>query len=540
MAMFFLAYYFLLRKETFFTSNRWFLLAGLITSALLPFVIFTKTIWVDPSPAAIDWSNVPVSAPMENTGFEINWYLVLAIGYGIGLLLFLIVFALDFYSLTKILKNKAIHQQADFKFIDLTANVAPFSFFNTIVYNSSLYSKLELESILEHEKVHSEQNHTLDVLISRLFCVVFWFNPIVWFYKNAIMQNLEFIADSEASKKISDKKAYQITLLKITTQENCVAISNHFYQSLIKKRIVMLNKNQSKKSHYWKYFSVLPALIAFVLFFQIEVIAQEKSIKEDAQQQTSNLSSNQETSSLKSATEINVIANDTVKKTKVIKVHTSNKDDQTEIFIDGKKVSKAEMDNLDPNRIATMDVSKNGGKSTIKIISRNTQGIPDDTEIYIDGERVSKKELDELNQNTIKQMDVNKTGSNKKTIKIITRSTNQSLNNIQAPVPPTPPTPPNFTFKTPKAPNFPKAPKAPKGDPINGDKKAWKQFENQMQEYEQKMQKAAPSMAAFEKQMEEFEKQMEPFNAEMKAFEKKMKVYEQQMEEYQSQLHAKK
>ena len=531
MAMFFLAYYFLLRKETFFTANRWFLLAGLITSALLPFVIFTKTIWVDPSPATIDWSNVPVSAPMENTGFEINWYLVLAIGYGLGLLLFLIVFALDFYSLTKILKNKAIHQQADLKFIDLNENVAPFSFFNTIVYNSSLYTRSELESILEHEKVHSEQNHTLDVLISRLFCVVFWFNPIVWFYKNAIMQNLEFIADSEASKNISDKKAYQITLLKITTQENCVAISNHFYQSLIKKRIVMLNKNQSKNSNYWKYFSVLPALIAFVLFFQIEVIAQEKTVKTD-------------TSKKVNSTEPDVqkkeIANDTVKKTKVIKVQTVNKDDQTEIFIDGKKVSKAEMDNLDPNRIATMDVTKNGSESTIKIISRNTQGITDDTEIYIDGERVSKKELDELNQNTIKQMDVNKTGSNKKTIKIITRSTNQSLNNTQAPVPPTPPTPPNFTFKTPKAPNFTKAPKAPKGDPINGDKKAWKQFENQMQEYEQKMQKAAPSMAAFEKQMEEFEKQMEPFNAEMKAFEKKMKVYEQQMEEYQSQLHAKK
>ncbi|UFH34569.1 M56 family metallopeptidase [Flavobacterium acetivorans] len=531
MAMFFLAYYFLLRKETFFTANRWFLLAGLITSALLPFVIFTKTIWVDPSPATIDWSNIPISAPMENTGFEINWYLVLAIGYGLGLLLFLIMFALDFYSLTKILKNKAIHQQADLKFIDLNENVAPFSFFNTIVYNSSLYTRSELESILEHEKVHSEQNHTLDVLISRLFCVVFWFNPIVWFYKNAIMQNLEFIADSEASKKISDKKAYQITLLKITTQENCVAISNHFYQSLIKKRIVMLNKNQSKNSNYWKYFSVLPALIAFVLFFQIEVIAQEKTVKTD-------------TSKKVNSTEPDVqkkeIANDTVKKTKVIKVQTVNKDDQTEIFIDGKKVSKAEMDNLDPNRIATMDVTKNSGKSTIKIISRNTQGIPDDTEIYIDGERVSKKELDELNQNTIKQMDVNKTGSNKKTIKIITRSTNQSFNNTQAPVPPTPPTPPNFTFKTPKAPNFPKAPKAPKGDPINGDKKAWKQFENQMQEYEQKMQKAAPSMAAFEKQMEEFEKQMEPFNAEMKAFEKKMKVYEQQMEEYQSQLHAKK
>jgi hypothetical protein len=36
----------------------------------------------------------------------------------------------------------------------------------------------------------------------------------IWLYQKAILQNLEFIADSEALLKISDKKAYQITLLK--------------------------------------------------------------------------------------------------------------------------------------------------------------------------------------------------------------------------------------------------------------------------------------------------------------------------------------
>jgi hypothetical protein len=60
-----------------------------------------------------------------------------------------------------------------------------------------------------------------------------------------MIQNLEFIADKEALKKIADK-AYQLTLLKITTQENCVAITNHFYQSLIKKEY-HVKQNQSKK-----------------------------------------------------------------------------------------------------------------------------------------------------------------------------------------------------------------------------------------------------------------------------------------------------
>lgn len=278
--MFYLAYYFLLRKETFFTSNRWFLLFGLFTSVLLPLLVFTKIIWVEPNTTDFDWSNIPVTNTIKNDTFEINWYLVFGIVYGIGIVSFLMKFAFDFYSLSKILKDKTIQQQADFKFIDVKENISPFSYFNTIVYNSSLYSKSELENILEHEKIHSEQNHTIDILISRVFCIVFWFNPLVWLYKKAIVQNLEFIADSEASKNISDKKAYQLTLLKITTQENCVGITNHFYQSLIKKRIVMLNKNQSNKRNSWKYALVLPILGAFVFFFQVKVVAQEKLSQE--------------------------------------------------------------------------------------------------------------------------------------------------------------------------------------------------------------------------------------------------------------------
>ena len=274
--MFYIAYYFLLRKETFFLSNRWYLIIGMLTAAVLPLIFYTKVIFVDANPVDFNWSQIPINNPIEKKTFEINWYLIFVSCYGLGVFLFASKFLFDFYFLHKTLKNKIAKRRANFKFIDTNENIAPFSFFNTIVYNSSLYSPIELENILEHEKVHSEQHHTADVLFSRLFCILFWFNPIVWLYKKAMVQNLEFIADKEALKKIADKKTYQLTLLKITTQENCVAITNHFYQSLIKKRIIMLNKNQSKKINSWKYALVLPALVAFVLLFQVKVVAQEK------------------------------------------------------------------------------------------------------------------------------------------------------------------------------------------------------------------------------------------------------------------------
>src|SRR5690606_21131804 len=220
-----------------------------------------------------------IIAQPQAQGFEINWVVVLGAVYFIGVVAFVLNFLIDFYSLRKALKGKSIFRQADFRFVDTDENLAPFSYFNYIVYNSSLFTDAELTNIIEHEKVHSNQNHTMDVLFARGFCVVFWFNPFIWLYRKAMLQNLEFIADSEAVKNIEDKKAYQITLLKVTAHENCVDITNHFYQSLIKKRIVMLNKSQSKKSSSWKYFVIVPALIAFIVCFQVKLIAQERALK---------------------------------------------------------------------------------------------------------------------------------------------------------------------------------------------------------------------------------------------------------------------
>ncbi|HEY0092147.1 MAG TPA: M56 family metallopeptidase, partial [Flavobacterium sp.] len=276
-ATFWLAYFLLLRQETFFKSNRWYLLFGLVTSVILPLVTFKKVILVEANPDNLHWAPFPGEVIAAEQAFEINWWLVAAVAYSIGIAAFLSRFFFDFYALRKALRGKRVTQQADFKFVDTNENISPFSYFSYIVYNSSLYSPMELQNILEHEKVHSDQNHSVDVLISRIFCIVFWFNPFVWLYKKSMLQNLEFIADSEATKNLLDKKAYQFTLLKVTAHENCVDITNHFYQSLIKKRIVMLNKNQSKKWNSWKYALVIPALAAFMFYFQVKINAQEKA-----------------------------------------------------------------------------------------------------------------------------------------------------------------------------------------------------------------------------------------------------------------------
>jgi len=279
-AMFYLGYVLLLRRETFFTSNRWYFMLGLVASAILPLVTYRKIVWIDRVPEIVPaagkiLSPLPQKAlPVSGTAIDWTW---LALGfYGFGLALMVLLFARDYWSLRRALRGTKVSQEADFRLLDTSEKVAPFSYFNYIVYNSSLYTDAELSHILAHEKVHSEQNHTMDVIFARLFCIVFWFNPVIWLYRKAMVQNLEFIADSLAMREAADRKSYQLTLLKITAHESCAAISNQFYQSLIKKRIVMLNRNPSKKSSAWKYLLLVPAIAAFMLCFQFKVIAQER------------------------------------------------------------------------------------------------------------------------------------------------------------------------------------------------------------------------------------------------------------------------
>src|SRR5690554_6286278 len=285
LSLFYLSYHLLLKKETFFVKNRLFLLLGLITSLILPLLTVTKTVWIDPSPTIVPESLVlsdfyndlmPSNINTEVQQIEINWNYIGAGIYVLGILFFLIKFVLSSLSLYNILHQSPIQKQNGFRFIDSENVTTPFSFFNYIAFDSSAFSREELQNIITHEKIHCTQKHSFDIILSELFSIVFWLNPLVWLYKKAIQQNLEFIADSQAVKTSENKINYQKTLLKITINPKNLALANPFFQPLIKKRIIMLNKKQSKKVNIIKYTFVLPVLVVFVMQFQTKVVAQEK------------------------------------------------------------------------------------------------------------------------------------------------------------------------------------------------------------------------------------------------------------------------
>jgi hypothetical protein len=163
---------FFIAKRNLFTSNRWFLLVCFFRHSAL--IGFHEDRLVEPSPATIDWSQIPVGIPVERP--LLRW-----IGFDCRIVYawnsrFLIRFGLDYYSLTKVFKGKPFISKPISSLLTLRESGAFFSFFNTIVYNSALYSASELQNIIEHEKC-TEQNHSIDVLLTRLFSILFWFNP---------------------------------------------------------------------------------------------------------------------------------------------------------------------------------------------------------------------------------------------------------------------------------------------------------------------------------------------------------------------------
>lgn len=285
LVLFYLVYQLALSRETFYKHSRWFLLSGLFVSLVLPFVTFTKIEYYEVKRMlsnSIENNEIqilPISKEVIQEPLLNNQEIVFLI-YGIICFGFLIKTVFDFIKLFKIINVSNSEKRNKLVYVNTNLVHTPFSFFNYIIFNSDVIHPTELENIIKHEEAHSNQKHSLDTLAAQFFIILFWFNPIVWLYRKSMVQNLEFLADNLAIQHVSDKVYYQRTMLKVSTQASNISIVNTFNQSSIKKRIIMLNSNQSNRKNIWKFGIILPFVTAFMLLFQIETIAQEKFVEE--------------------------------------------------------------------------------------------------------------------------------------------------------------------------------------------------------------------------------------------------------------------
>lgn len=195
--------------------------------------------------------------------FWIYWFGVIV--FGVSFLFQLILLLIRAYRNPVILDGK-------YRIVEVSGDKAPCSFGNNIFINPSKYEWETYNQIIEHEKVHIRQNHTLDIIIAELLLIFQWFNPFAWIYRREIESNLEFLTDDQLMQQKIDKQSYQLSLMKVSAPHFPLSLTTNYNQSILKKRIAMMNTKRSNLHTAWKYFFLLP-ILAFLACLLNEPVA---------------------------------------------------------------------------------------------------------------------------------------------------------------------------------------------------------------------------------------------------------------------------
>ena len=276
----FLAFYHLvLEREKTHRFNRFYLLITLILSLVIPFVTY-KIIEIIPvqssEPTFIpQFENLPTTAIVEKVNYIpiILWSL-----YGIITALFMLRFVKNIWKLIQKSKSNATVNYKNATLVLVEEKTLPHSFLNYIFINSDDYINQTIEDELyTHELVHVAQKHTLDILFIELLKCIFWFNPLLYFYKKAIQLNHEFLADEKVVTSYNNVTFYQNLLLQKSSNVQTIYLASNLNYLVTKKRLIMMTKKTSKSLAIVKKIAIVPILSGLVYFFCVEIVAQEQN-----------------------------------------------------------------------------------------------------------------------------------------------------------------------------------------------------------------------------------------------------------------------
>lgn len=283
--IFFAAYRFLLAKLTFFNLNRAYLLLMLVFSFSIPAITIENRHEI-----VVTHHDVPLKIGYSNGGFTekdyvddgktlnntINWSQLLLYVYCAILAILIFRMLLVMLHIRMQLHKHSLKVNGAVVLVDKQSTIKNCSFFNRIIVDSSLQAN-EKNLVIKHESVHVQQLHAVDKLLVNLVTAVLWFNPIIYFWRNAIDHNHEFLADRQTAK-VADKKEYASLLLNLAMPSNNLAI-NSFSKLPLKNRIMMMYKESNLKYQKLAYVAILPVLLICCMAFinRKEVVVEKTS-----------------------------------------------------------------------------------------------------------------------------------------------------------------------------------------------------------------------------------------------------------------------
>jgi TonB family protein len=267
LTLFFGFYALLLRRETFFQLNRIYLVGAALLSFFIPLIQseWVKNLFITQKVQYAFYGNgtdinITALAPIQDTPYTLGEIMVMI--YLVGVIVLALRLMWQFVQLRRIIQQ------------DVPS--VPYSFFNKINVADDTESK---DVVMAHEEVHARQWHSADVLIIEAVMIINWFNPVVYLYRFAIKHIHEYIADRQAIKAGNDKAEYALLLLSQTFNAPAHQLVNPFYNhSLLKQRIMMLQKNKSQRVKLLKYGLSAP-LFVLMLVLSSATISNSKAIE---------------------------------------------------------------------------------------------------------------------------------------------------------------------------------------------------------------------------------------------------------------------
>jgi hypothetical protein len=170
-------YWIFLKDDRFFNRNRFILLGIILFSIIFPFLNFSGLNFFQQNYAAefqnifpgsfienTYWENIESTSNTDNHGmFKDELFKVIFSVYFIITVFFLFRLFYSLIQLNSLIGKNESTTYKNYKLLNITENITPFSFFKFIFINRSKYSQTEFEAIVEHEIVHARQKHSIDL-----------------------------------------------------------------------------------------------------------------------------------------------------------------------------------------------------------------------------------------------------------------------------------------------------------------------------------------------------------------------------------------
>ncbi|RZK01996.1 MAG: hypothetical protein EOO46_18820, partial [Flavobacterium sp.] len=396
----FLYYHLFLRNKVFHQWNRFYLLSAVALSLCLPLIqidIFHES---EKPNEAIQFVLIGQSTDnylqefvvtnKKSMGAE-SWLIIF---YAFISTLFFIAFAYSIYRIFSIVRSHSIKLLHNIKFVNTAVEGAPFSFLNYIFWHHEIPLQTETgQQIFQHELVHVQEKHSWDKLFMQVIIALFWCNPFFWLIRKELKYIHEFIADKKAVGE-SGTEAFAAMILQSAYPQQFQSITNHFFQTSIKRRLFMLTQLKNPRVAYVSRVIALP--IVALLIFSFTVRTKEK---QNGEPFFSVVSFSNNDTIPKKTKEIRSVDVDSRKKEIAITYADGSSEKLTE-----KEATSRGLINNDFSNNKGVAVNKNIN-SSIKI--RGIQNLNQNPPLFVlDGEEISKEQVEVLSPNSIQSINV--------------------------------------------------------------------------------------------------------------------------------------